>query len=392
MPYGLLSTGFAAKPLETITEELAAAQRASPALGEDWDTSAESPSGQLNATVAAQLAAVWELAGAVFRSRDPRAATFAGLDSVCALTGTTRRAATKGTVTLTVTLGAGVTLPAGSIAHVAGQPTNRWVTTASATNSTGSTTTVSVAAEAETAGVVVANAGTISVIATPVTGWTIVTNASAAAPGSAAESDVLLRARRDRELRAAGTSPLDAIRAALSAVSGVTSVSIVENDTDATDPETGVPPHAIMCVVQGGTDAAVAAALWASRAAGIRTWGSTSVTLTDAGGWTRTVRFERPAAVNVYAEVSVVYTSATYAGDAAVQAAAAAVTTGALSGGTLKRSSIISAALAVAGVTDVTRVRLGRSSGVLFESNLLASYDEILTLADARVTVVVGSV
>jgi len=41
-------------------------------------------------------------------------------------------------------------------------------------------------------------------------------------------------------------------------------------------------------------DAAVAAAVWAGKAAGIATWGSTSVVVIDAAGASRTVRFSRP--------------------------------------------------------------------------------------------------
>ena len=153
MSYGLTSTGWSAKSAATIEEELAAAQRASSALGPTWVTSPESVGGQLNAVFAPKIAELWELGGVVFRSRDPRAAGYAGLDAVCSLTGTTRRAATKGTVTLTVTLGAGRTLPAGAVAHVSGQAGNRWVTLTSVTNSSGGTATRTVAAEAESAGV-----------------------------------------------------------------------------------------------------------------------------------------------------------------------------------------------------------------------------------------------
>ena len=280
MPYGLLSTGFVEKPLAVILDEVAAAQRALPALGADWDTSAESPGGQINAAIGAQLASAWEAIGVVYRSRDARAASFAGLDAVCSLTGTTRTAATKGTVTLTVNLNAGVTLPAGSIAHVAGQPTNRWVTTASATNSGGSAANVTVNAEAELAGFYAANASTITGIATPVTGWLSVTNASDAAPGAPAEGDPALRARREAELTAGGSSPVDAVRAALVAVSGVSKVTVTENATNRT--VNRVPAKSLWCIVQGGTDAAVAKALWTAKAGGIGTHGNTTVTVTRA--------------------------------------------------------------------------------------------------------------
>ena len=392
MAYGLLSTGFAEKPLSVILEEVAAAQRASSALGADWDTSAESPGGQINAALGAQLASAWEAIGFVYRSRDPRGASFAGLDSVCGLTGTTRRAATKGTVTLSVTLGAGVTLPAGSIAYVAGQTSNRWVTTASVTNSDGIAQVKQVAAEAETAGFFAANAGTITGIATPFTGWTVVTNASDAVPGSAAEQDPALRARREASLTSGGSSPVDAVRAALIAVSGVSKVTVTENATNRTSAE-GIPPKSLWCIVQGGTDAAVAAALWAAKGAGIGTHGNTPVVVLDTGGFSRTVYFQRPTTINMYCALTVVYDDGAYAGDAAVKAAVTAVTavtSGALAGSTLRLSSIIAAVKAVAGVVDCYDVSLGRDPAGLAEANHIAQAFEVLTLADARTTVTRG--
>lgn len=394
MSYGLTSTGFEAKGADTIADELAAAQRASPALGAAWVTSAESPSGQLNAIMAAKLADIWELAGVVYRSRDPRFASFTGLDSVCGLTGTTRRAATKGTVTLTLTVAAGRTIPAGSVAHVDGQPSNRWVTLADAVNSGGSPTTVAVSAEAESAGLYVANAGTITVIATPVTGWTAVTNAADAVSGAAAESDPVLRSRRERELFAGGTSPVDAIRAALSRVSGVSVAEVAENPSNVFDGL--MPPHSIEAIVQGGTDAAVAKALWGAKAGGVELYSSadtpTEVEITDAGGFTRTVVFTRPAAVNCYAEVTLVIDAALYPGDTTMKDAIANVTTGQRARQTLRMSDVIAAARAIAGVRDCTRVRLGRTSGTLAANNLIASARDVLKLASGRVTVVLDPV
>lgn len=394
MTAGLTTTGFVEKSATEIADELAAEQRASPALGAAWVTSAESPSGQLNAIMAAKFAEVWELAGVVYRSRDPRAASYAGLDSVCALTGTTRSPATKGTVTLTLTVAAGRTIPAGSIAHVDGQPLNRWVTLDDAVNGTGSTTTRTVDAEAETAGAYVANAGTITAIATPVTGWLGVTNAADAATGSPAESDPMLRSRRERELFAGGTSPVDAIRAALSRVSGVSVAEVAENPTSVYDGAR--PPHSIEAIVQGGTDAAVAAALWGAKAGGIELYSSaespTVVEITDAGGFTRFVTFTRPAAVLCYCEVTLVIDAPLYAGDTTLKDVIANVTTGQRARQTLRMSDVIAAARAVAGVRDVTRVRLGRSSGSLAATNLIASPRDVLKLAAGRVTIVLDPV
>lgn len=388
MAFGLTSTGFVEKPVETIDEEIAAAQRASPALGDDWDTSAESPSGQLNGVIAAKLAELWEVGGLVYRSRNPRDATFAGLDAVGRLTNCIRKDATKGTVPLRVTLAGSYTLPAGSIAHVDGDPTNRWVTKTAAVNASGSTAQVDVTGEAENAGAVTANEGTISAIATPTSGWLGVTNTADATPGKPDESDPVYRQRREDELGAGGTSPVDAIRAAVGKVAGVTLVTVNENPTDYYAGP--LPPHSIEAIVQDGTDADVAAALWASVAGAIQTYGTSSAVVVDAGGFNRTVRWTRPTGVLAWATVTVVYDAARYAGDAAVKAAVVAVAASQRAGQPLRRSDLIAAVRAVAGVIDCTAVLLGRSSGTQAEENLGASLREVLKLATGRVTVVRG--
>ena len=390
--YGLTAEGFVEKSAAQILADLGAAQRASPALGSDWVDNAESPAGQINGIVANALGSVWETAGLVYRSRSPSAATFAGLDALASITGTTRSAATKGTVTLSVSLGAGVTLPAGSLAAVAGQPSNRWKTLAAAVNSSGSTATVTVNAEAEAAGAIVANAGTITSIATPLTGWLGVTNVADAATGSAAEGDPALRARRTSEVYSRGYGTLDAIRREIRAVAGVAVVTLVENDTDVDHTSAGgLPPHSVEAIVQGGTTDAVAAALWASKAGGIRTYGSTSAVVVDAGGASRTVYLTRPTTVDAYAEVTVEIDLATYAGADALKAAVANVTTAQLAGAPIRRSDIFAAARSVAGVIDCTQVRLGLSALGVFGANLDASAREVLKLAVGRVTLLGGA-
>lgn len=382
--YGLTSGGFSTKPASQIAADIAAAQRASSALGADWDTSGESPEGQLNAVVVAAIAELWEQLGIVYRARDPNGATFAALEAVAALTGTERRAATKGTVTLSLRLSPGTLVSAGSVAAVLGQSDNRWVTTEDAHNTTGSDATISAAAEAQTAGRITANAGTITSIATPKAGWLSVTNAADATPGRSTETDPELRVRREDELQGAATSPVDAIRAALRAVQGVTQVVVIENDTDAT--VDGIPPHAVEAIVLGGTDAAVGAALWKAKAGGITTHGNTSVSVLDAAGDTKTVRFTRPTDKNIWVEAHINRTSA-YAGNAALKNALLTLNDLLLAGSAVLVSDLIVLARAVRGVPNA-RIRLGTSSGVAADSDIPVGKRQRARLDSARITVV----
>lgn len=356
---GLTPQGFVAKTTDELRAELEAAVRAR--LGADIDVGAESVFGHVIAVATTHYASLWELVEAVFNARDPRAAAGRALDVVAELCpGIPRLGETKGTVTLRVSLNAGVTLAAGAVAHVTGDPTSRWRTTAAATNGGGAPAQVDVAAECELAGRRLAPSGTIAVIATPSPGWTAVTNPADADPGREVESDAALRLRREDRLQQNGTSPLAAIRAALAAVDGVTDVVVWENVSDFTDDD-GRPPHSVEAMVLGGTNAAIARALWDAKAGGIRTYGTTGVVFTDDNGEARTVYFSRPSDLAVYCTIKVAVDADVYAGDAAVEQAVLDAAEGYGTGEPVLLSDLILAARAVTGVRDV-QVYLGTSA------------------------------
>lgn len=129
---------------------------------------------------------------------------------------------------------------------------------------------------------------------------------SAAQPvvGSPIETDAALRARMAIEAFRRGQGPTLAIEAAISAVAGVTYVRAYDNPTDAADAN-GLPARSVNVIVEGGADAAVAAAYFASRSAGATLYalaGGTAVseTVTDAYGFAHTVAFNRVAEVPMY--------------------------------------------------------------------------------------------
>lgn len=381
MAAGLFDSGLVIKTTGDILADITAQQRS--LIADDLDEGAEEILGQLNGVVAAKIREVWELAAAVHASFDPRSAFGQSLIARCALTGTTPRAATLGSVTLSLTLAAHTTVAAGAQAYVLGQPDNLWTTTADAVNDTGSPATVTVAASAANAGRVPAGSGTITVIATPVSGWSAVTNAADAIPGLDAETVPELRVRREADLHASGSSATDALRAAVAAVSGVVRVLVVPNDTDLA---VGLrPPHSVEVIAQGGTDSAVASAIWRAKAAGIATAGSSSDTILDDTGASRQVFFTRPTTRNVYMRVAV-KRAATYAGDAAVVTAVLAVGAALVMGQPVQLADIIVAAMGVAGVLNA-RVTVGWSSVSLLASDLTPGATEIPTFDASRITV-----
>lgn len=161
-----------------------------------------------------------------------------------------------------------------------------------------------IATTATNTGPILGLAGTITVIDTPVAGLASVTNYEDAIVGRDVETDVELRLRI--QSARLGYATEEAIRSRLlDEVPGVSSVSIIGNRTDIAL-GSGQPPHSYQAIVQGGTDAAVAAKLWEVQPAGIASYGAESEVIVDSQGNNQTVYFARP--VNEYAWVKVVYT------------------------------------------------------------------------------------
>jgi hypothetical protein len=379
MAYGLLSTGYNGKPFAVVRDELGVLVRAK--RGASSDISDGSFLGQWIAIMAERESTMWDLGGAIVSAYDPDAATDASQDAVCALTGTFRAAAfaSKATETLcgvpntvvptgtkfktvstgalfqtqadatiamlaawaagVYTLGARVTnagrayqcIAAGTSA--AAGPTS---TSADYTDGGGvhwtymgeGTGAVDVAVQSVTLDAITAVARDITVIQTPVGGLQSAINLTDAVPGAAQQTNESLRVTRENELAQSGSGTADAIRAEILQVVGVTSCTVFHNDTDVTDVN-GTPPHTVRAVVTGGDDTAIATVLFQNVPGGITTDGTTSIGITDSMGTVQTYKLTRPAAQNVYVDVTLTYNPAAvakggYAGDVATKNAIAA--------------------------------------------------------------------
>lgn len=153
--------------------------------------------------------------------------------------------------------------------------------------------------ECQQTGPVVINSGELSVISTPVQGWSSVTNYLTGITGRDRESDDILRARRaaDQQNNECSTD-LGIQKAVLQGVSGVTYAVCISNRTNATVDT--IPPKAFRVVVEGGDDTEIAEAIFAAQPAGILSDGTTSVTITDSEGYPQIVKFSRPESVYIW--------------------------------------------------------------------------------------------
>lgn len=299
------------------------------------DVSPDQPIGQKTDIYLERLQAAMEILQEVHAAFDPAQATGLTLDGVCSILGTYRNPATKGTVTLKLTLNATTTVPAGSQAAVSGDANNIWVTDEAVTSVGAGDYTVG--ATALTAGVYPAVSSSITTIVTAVAGWTAVTNDADATPGEARETDADLRVRRNSELSLGGSTSVDAIRAEVSEITWVEDVIVYENDSIRS--VAPMPPKSIETVIRktavltAAQVAELGALLLTEVAAGIQAYGSDigdgsgdeSTPIEDdrdnihAIGWTRAS--EQTVHIEVDISTAGDYDADTYEGDAALKAA-----------------------------------------------------------------------
>lgn len=388
MPFGVTSNGFERKDLQTILEEIEESQRddIDPGLNQE----ADSLLGQLNGVMVNALSELWEVAEAVYNAFNPDTASNQSLDNVAAITGSTRRPATPSTVLADVTLDPGTTLPAGSVATVAGDPDARFLLdTEIVWPGPGPFTFVDQPFTAESTGPTVANAGTLTGGPELVTGWASVTNPLDATLGTDDETDAAFRARRLAEVAGAGGSTLEAIRSDVSRVAGVTAVSAIENTSGVVDPVTGLPAKSFEVIVSGGLDADIASAIFGSKPAGILSFGTTTELVENSEGDDVPISFTRPTEVEIWLEIDVLV-DGTYpvGGDAAVAEAVATFGDARFGqGDDVVLAAFNASIFSVLGVRDISEIRAGFAVSPTGTVNLPILLRQLARFDTARIAV-----
>jgi uncharacterized phage protein gp47/JayE len=298
LDYGITPEGFERKRLDVLLEEMNEAVRS--VFGENINLSPESPDGQINGLVSGSNANLWELLEKAYDAFNPSAASGAALSNLVQLNGILRLPATKSRALLTLSGANATTVPAGALVATADTGT-LFATETSVT--IGLSGLVQVYARAVNTGPVIALAGTLTKIKTPITGWSGVTNLADALVGTNIETDPELRARRERSVSVAAQAVIDAIYAAVANVPGVEQVAVLENDTNATDGN-GLPPHSFAVIASGGTEQDIADQIWLKKPAGITTFGDIAVVVEDSQGFPHTMNFSRPTEIPIFVEVN----------------------------------------------------------------------------------------
>lgn len=444
---GVTSEGFVPKSLQEIKTELEDALRAS--FGTSIDVSPQSNFGQIIGVMAERYSDLWAVGQAIYTAFTPDGATGVSLDNVAAITGTLREAASPSEVTITatgtpgtvlttgrvlsvVTIGtrfatvapgtiAAVAAWAGATAYIIGdrrrngltQRVYQCTTAGTSAGSGGPTTTdttigdgtvvwtylgdgtgaIDIAAESEDNGPKVALARALTVIETPVAGWSSVINLLDADVGTDTETDASLRNRREDELRGNGRASVEAIRAALLQVEDVDAVTVFENVTDVTDGD-GMPPHSVEALVQGGVNATIAQTLWENTAAGIRTFGTTGLLHTDGQGIQHQVSFTRPAEIPIWITITLQADVNLWPADGAAQVEAAILEWGNAqrTGKDVVAAAIVARAFLLdIGVLDGYAL-IGTAPGPTLSATIAISLRQLATYDSGRINVNVAFV
>lgn len=148
-------------------------------------------------------------------------------------------------------------------------------------------------AQTEGASTDFADIGMINELITRIDGLEAVNNVLPGTAGREMETDPELYARYSLGVYQTGAGTVESLLDNLLKLKGVSSAFVYENTSDTRD-QFNTPPNAIHCIVQGGLDKAIAEAILAKKPAGIPTFGSTTVTVTDSQNINRTIRFSRP--------------------------------------------------------------------------------------------------
>jgi uncharacterized phage protein gp47/JayE len=299
-------TGLTLKALSDIIADLEASLKS--IYGSDINVDPDSPDGQAINIFAQAAIDLREVLQNIYSGLDPDQANGVVLDQRVAYNGIIRTAGSFTIVPVDITVDRPVSLmgldsdpntvniPSG-VFTIKDNAGNQFVLLNSVALTAGLT---SLDFRAVDLGAVAITVDTITAPVTVIAGVTAINNpGGASSPGVDEETDSHLRMRRQKSISNSASSYLDAIEGNLLAVSGVTAATVYENTGNSTDVD-GIPANSIWAIVEGGSDADIAAMLFAKKSAGAGFYGADSVVITRSNGQLYTVSFDRPTDANLW--------------------------------------------------------------------------------------------
>ena len=356
-------------------------------FGQDVNIDADTQDGQLISIFALALSDVNAQAIATYNQFNPNTAVGVGLDSAVKTNGISRHTATNSTVDLVLIGQAGTVITNGVATD---DNENRWLLPDQVIIPVSGEITVT--ATAEEVGTIEASPNTITQIGTPTLGWQSVNNPTTATVGVAVETDVELRQRQSRSTELPSVSLWEGIIASLLNLEGVTRVSGVKNDEDATSDE-GVPGHTIAMIVDGGDVDEIGKTIFLKKGEGVGTFGTTQTTYIDTYGFPNVIKFSRPTIVNAYVTLTIT-PSSTYISTVAdeIKRRIADYINSLAIGESVNIARVLSSAVkdCTTGVDDrfdVTAIVMGEASGSQTAASIPIEWNEAATCDVENITV-----
>lgn len=289
---GVTEQGFTVKSAAEITADLDA--KFVGTFGSQFDTSAESPDGQLIGVVAKLLEDVWQQAEGAYNAYSPSNAYGVGLDKVAEINGITRITNLPTSVAITFSGTAGTVVPAGYIVKTVDGLEFATVAVA--------VVPAIVTAKCTTQGAIRILANEVHVLTTAIAGLTNATNLEPGITGIVREEDPAFRARRENSTISRGTASIDAIYEGVKSLN-LPYIAIIENTTSAT--VDGVPANSFLVVVEGGTPAEVSQVIYDNKPQGITSYGSIVTVVNDSKGYPHNIGISRPTPIDISVTTSI---------------------------------------------------------------------------------------
>lgn len=256
MPASFGPSGLIIPTRQQIVDQIVNGSDGYPGLkqiyGADINIDPNSPDGQMVNIYAQAAVDAYEALAAAVASFDPDQAIGTALDRDCAYNGVVRQAGTQTIQNVLVTVAQGLTVPGldtnpnGGAFTVQDGTGNQYQLVAAHTF--GGAGAASLAFQAIQIGAVQSPLNSITIVVTTQVGITSVNNPTAPTTlGINEETDAALRIRRADSVELPSRGYLAGLLGALEDIPGVTAVSVIQNNTNAT--VGGVPSHSIWVIV-----------------------------------------------------------------------------------------------------------------------------------------------
>lgn len=301
--YGVTQAGFNRPNLSVLLDRAEELFRETENFGDDFSFQTDKVLYQVSSVWLAELNSAFEVLEQVYNNSTPLKAEGNPLFNMGSFVGITRKQASFAEGEITITGTQGTQIPAGYQVKTADDIVFNVIDGGTIQ---GTEITLNIIAEiAGEDGNVSAN--TITQTVSPLGGITSLTNKKETAKGENQETQAEFRDRYFSKLKEGTGNNVDGVASALKTLSGVKSAVVYENDTDVT--VDGILPHRIAPYVRGGDNSEIAKAIFDVKSAGIGSFGTTNITITDTQNINHTIGFSRPTEVDVYFKITLTKSS-----------------------------------------------------------------------------------